>query len=190
MKDEVNNAAEVIMSGGVIVYPTETVWGIGCDATNPAAVKKIFKIKQRASAKALITLIAEEQQLHDYLWEIPELTYDLLDYSTVPLTIVYPGAKKLASEVIAEDGSAAIRITSHEFCKKLIQKTGKPIVSTSANLSGQPSPSTREQIAEEVLSQADYVVNSKSFTENRSTPSRPSRIVKLGLKGEFKLIRE
>src|SRR5690606_2628451 len=134
-------ALDVLRAGGLILYPTDTYWGIGCDATNPEAVEKVFALKGRALEKSMIMLLENENQLGAYLQDIPDPTYDLIEFSERPLTIVFDGAKNLASNLINPDGSIGIRVVNHPFCSALLQRFRKPIVSTSANLSGQPSPS-------------------------------------------------
>jgi L-threonylcarbamoyladenylate synthase len=159
LRDEVNKAFEVLKNGGLILYPTDTIWGIGCDATNPEAVEKVFKLKGRAEEKSLIVLLDSDNKLQSYIKEVPEVAYDLIEYAENPLTIVYSGAKNLAPNAIAKDGSIGIRIVKHEFCQQLLQRFRKPLISTSANLSGNPSPATFDDIEEAILNGVDYVVN-------------------------------
>ena len=187
MQEEITKAIEILKSGGTILYPTDTIWGIGCDATNKEAVKKVFEIKGRAESKSLIILIDNETKLNRYLKDIPALAYDLIDCSEKPLTIIYSDAKNLAKNVINEDGSIGIRIVKDEFCKKLIEKFGKPIVSTSANISGDPTPECFKEINPIILSRVDYVVN---LRQNETSKNQPSGIIKLGMSGEVKVIRK
>src|SRR5436305_1293040 len=130
MQNEINKTLEVLKAGGLILYPTDTIWGIGCDATNEEAVKKIYKLKKREESKSLIVLVNEPSMLNIYVEEVPAVAWDLIEFAEYPLTIIYPGAKKLASNIIANDGSAGIRVVNDEFCKRLIYKFQKPIVST------------------------------------------------------------
>src|SRR6476661_375225 len=136
LKEEINKCIEVLREGGIILYPTDTVWGLGCDATNKEAIAKIYALKQREEAKSMIILLDSDQKLQSYTSDIPDVAYDLIEYAENPLTIVFSNAKNLASNIINEDGSVGICITRHHFCKELIQRFRKPIVSTSANISG------------------------------------------------------
>lgn len=184
---DIAQALEVLRNGGLILYPTDTIWGIGCDATNPEAVEKVFQLKGRAQGKALIVLLENDNKLSSYVREIPDVAYDLIEYAEKPLTIVYDGAKNLAKNLIAEDGSIGIRITSHPFCKQLLQRFKKPIVSTSANRSGEPSPNSFHEISNEILEGVDYVVQSEQDVVNEH---QASTIMKLGPSGQFQLIRK
>lgn len=185
MQAEIEKAAEVIRNGGVILYPTDTIWGLGCDPANEAAVEKIFRIKHRTENASLIVLVSTEQLLNHYVDLIPEICYDLMDMATSPLTIIYPKGRKVAPKVLAADGSIAVRKTDHEFCAKLMQRTRCGLVSTSANISGQPAPSAFEDISPEILEAADYVVNLPGV----SSSGKASQIIKVGPKGEIKIIR-
>jgi len=187
LKDEVNKAFEVLKNGGLILYPTDTIWGIGCDATNPEAVEKVFKLKGRAEEKSLIVLLDSDSKLQSYIKEVPEIAYDLIEYTENPLTIVYSGAKNLAPNAIAKDGSIGIRIVRHEFCQQLLQRFRKPIISTSANLSGKPSPAIFDDIDETFLNGVDYVVN---WEQDDRKEKKPSTIMKLEPGGLFSFIRK
>ncbi len=187
LKDEVNKAFEVLKNGGLILYPTDTIWGIGCDATNPEAVEKVFKLKGRAEEKSLIVLLDSENKLQSYIKEVPEIAYDLIEYAENPLTSVYSGAKNLAPNAIAKDGSIGIRIVKHQFCQQLIQRFRKPVISTSANLSGNPSPATFDDIEEAILNGVDYVVN---WEQDERKVKKPSTIMKLEPGGLFSFIRK
>lgn len=187
LEKELGNSIEVIKSQGVIVYPTDTIWGVGCDATDEAAVKKVFAVKGRQEDKSVIVLVSDDRMLLRYVKEVPEMAWELMDYSEKPLTIIYPEGKNLAKGVIAQDGTIAIRVVKDEFCQKLIQKLGKPLVSTSANKSGEPSPQNFRDISPAVLDAVDYVVN---LRQNETGGAKPSSIVQLGLKGEIKIIRK
>ena len=186
MLNEIENAAKVIKEGGVILYPTDTIWGLGCDPTNEIALKKIISIKQRDDSKQFIVLVANEQQLNKYVKEIPEISYELIDLATNPLTIVYPTGQYVANGILADDKSIAIRLTTHEFCVKLMQKIKSGLVSTSANISAKPSPKQFSDIDPEILKAVDYVVN----LEKNRISDKPSQIIKIGLKGEFQIIRK
>ncbi len=186
LKEEINKAIEVLNSGGIILYPTDTIWGIGCDATNEAAVEKIFKLKGRDAGKSLIVLLDTENKLESYINEVPAIAYDLIEYAENPLTIIYSGAKNLAKNVIHADGSLGIRIVKHQFCQQLIQKFRKPIVSTSANISGESSPTNFDDITEEIIQGVDYVVK---LEQDDTSQKRPSTIMKLEPDGRFAFIR-
>ncbi|MDY0905584.1 L-threonylcarbamoyladenylate synthase [Pedobacter sp. CFBP9032] len=187
LKEEINKALEVLKDGGVILYPTDTIWGLGCDATNVEAVEKLLKIKNRPAEKSLIVLLDVDSKIQSYINEVPEVAYDLIEYAENPLTIVFPGAKNLAPNVINSDGSVGIRIVKHDFCTPLLQRFRKPIVSTSANLSGQPSPKFFDDIDPEILDLVDLVVDFEQ--ENRSI-KKPSTIMKLSPGGQFEFIRK
>lgn len=173
--------------GGVILYPTDTVWGIGCDATNEDAVRRVYEIKQRQDSKAMLVLVDSSVKVDFYVRDVPEVAWDLIDLADKPLTIIYSGARNLAANLLAEDGSVGIRVTNEEFSKRLCQQFRKAIVSTSANISGQPSPKNFSEISEEVKSAVDYIVGYRQ--EEMSNP-KPSSIIKLGKGGGIKIIRE
>lgn len=186
MKEDVEKALEVLRGGGVIVYPTDTVWGLGCDATNEKAVEKIYRIKKRADSKSMLTLLDSESRLPSYIREVPEIAWELIEVTDTPLTIIYPDARNLAVNLLAEDGSAGIRITSDPFCQALISRLKKPLVSTSANISGETAPSIFSEISDEILSQADYIVK---WRQEDMARSKPSSIIKLGHGGVITIIR-
>ena len=185
-RDDIRQAIEVMNKGGVILYPTDTIWGIGCDATNGAAVRRVFEIKKRADAKALITLVDSEAKLEFYVNDIPEVAWDLIEVAERPLTIIFDHARNLAPNLLAEDGSAGIRITKEEFSKNLCMRMKRAIVSTSANISGEPSPKCFADISPEILQAVDYVCTSRR-NETHNPPA--SNIIKLGSGGEVKVIR-
>ena len=185
--EEVKAAVETLKAGGVILYPTDTVWGLGCDATNEAAVQRIYEIKQRADSKSLITLVANADMLGKYVKVIPEVAINLLEVNDKPMTIIYPDAMGLAPNVVAEDGTAGIRIPMNDFCVEVIRRFHKPIVSTSANISGQPAPAFYEDIPMEIIDAADWVAD--PYLEEGAT-GEPSQIIQVGLHGEIKIIRE
>ena len=186
MIDEINNCLTTLKRGGLILYPTDTVWGIGCDATNADAVDKIFALKKRAESKSLICLVSDFKMLNQYVEEIPEVAYDILKYAAQPTTIVYDDPIRVAENLIAEDNSLAIRVCKHKFCNQLLRKFKKPIVSTSANISGQPTPKSFQQISPEILKGVDYVVNLPSAKKS----AKPSVIIKLSLDGKVQIIRK
>jgi L-threonylcarbamoyladenylate synthase len=187
MQQEIKKALEVLQNGGIILYPTDTIWGIGCDATNEKAVEKVYKIKQRSDAKSVLLLIDLPQRITSYIDEFPEVAWDLIDYATKPLTIIYPNAKNLANNVIAEDSSIGIRVAKDEFCQKLINRFKKPIVSTSANVSGEAYPQNFDEISDEIKNTVDYIVD---WRQDDIEKAVPSSIVKLGVNGEIEIIRE
>ena len=173
--------------GGVILYPTDTIWGIGCDATNEDAVRRVYEIKQRQDSKAMLVLVDSSVKVDFYVQDVPEVVWDLIDLADKPLTIIYSGARNLAANLLAEDGSVGIRVTNEDFSKRLCQQFRKAVVSTSANISGQPSPRNFSEISEEVKSAVDYIVGYRQ--EEMSNP-KPSSIIKLDKGGVIKIIRE
>ena len=187
LQDEIKKSLEVLKDGGVILYPTDTIWGLGCDATNETAVQKILTIKNRPAEKSLIILLDTDNKLQSYVTEVPEVAYDLIEYAENPLTIIFSGAKNLAQGVINMDGTVGIRIVRHDFCTKLVERFRKPIVSTSANLSGQNSPRFFDEIDSEILDSVDYVVE---FQQEDKSLKKPSTIIKLGPSGQFEFIRK
>ena len=192
-KADLDQAVEVLRAGGIIVYPTDTIWGIGCDATNAEAVRKIYALKQREDSKSMLVLLDAPGKLQGYVRDIPEAAWMLLEASepeadsdSKPLTIIYPNARNLAPNLIAEDGSIGIRITSELFSKALCERLKRPIVSTSANISGHPSARFYHEIEQEILDGADYVCR---FRREDDTPHQPSSIIKLDANGTFQIIR-
>ena len=173
--------------GAVILYPTDTIWGIGCDATNEDAVRRVYEIKQRQDSKAMLVLVDSSVKVDFYVRDVPEVAWDLIELADKPLTIIYSGARNLAANLLAEDGSVGIRVTNEDFSKRLCQQFRKAIVSTSANISGQPSPKNFSEISEEVKSAVDYIVGYRQ--EEMSNP-KPSSIIKLDKGGVIKIIRE
>lgn len=179
-------AVRVMREGGIILYPTDTVWGIGCDARNTEAVKKIYALKRREDSKSMLCLLDGVGKLQGYVHEIPMLAWDLIEMSTEPLTIIYDGAYNLAENLIAHDGSLGIRITNEAFTKALCEQLHGPVVSTSANISGEPTARNFSEISKEIIDGVDYVV--KYRQGDNSTPS-PSHIIKLSVNGQIKVIR-
>jgi L-threonylcarbamoyladenylate synthase len=186
IEQEIEHCLKVLESGGTLLYPTDTIWGIGCDATDSLAVDKVYRLKRRRERKSLIILLDEAEKIQDYVTAIPEIAWDLIDSVDTPLTIIYPNATNLAANVIADDGSIAIRIVRNDFCKRLISEFGKPIVSTSANITGHTPPMTYKNIAGEIISGVDHAVD-ESLDQLQHV--KASRIIKLNLNGEFRIIR-
>src|ERR1700749_3705870 len=186
LKEEVAKALKVIQDGRIILYPTDTIWGIGCDATNTEAIKKIFALKQRDEAKSMIILLDTENKLESYIQEVPSIAYDLIEYAENPLTLVMPGAKNISPALISSDGSVGIRVAKNDFCQQLIQRLRKPLVSTSANISGRPSPQNFGEIEQEVIDGVDYVVDLEQHDLERK---KPSTIMMLHPDGRFEFIR-
>ena len=186
MEEEIIKSLEVLKSGGTLLYPTDTIWGIGCDATNAEAVDKIYHIKKRMGSKSLIILLDDSEKILDYVEDVPDIAWDLME-SPGPLTIVYPNAKNLPDNVIASDNSIAIRIVRNEFCKRLITRFGKPIVSSSANRSGDAAPVVYKNIRPEIIQSVDYAVN---YQRDTISQMKASRIIRLFESGEFQLIRD
>ena len=186
MKEEIYAALNVLKKGGLILYPTDTIWGIGCDATNADAVDKVYALKQRAESKALVCLVNDLKMLNQYIENIPEVAYDILKYAQKPTTIIYDKAKLVAENVVGEDDSLAIRVVKDDFCEELIRKFKRPLVSTSANISGKQAPKNFQEISKDILKGVDYVVN---LHQNKAM-SKPSTIIKLGSDGMVKVLRK
>lgn len=187
MNEDIKNAFDVLVSGGLILYPTDTIWGIGCDATNEEAVKRVYELKKRADSKALITLLDNSVKLDYYIKDVPEIAFDLIELSDKPLTIIYDDARNVPSNLVAEDGSLAIRITKEKFSNELCKRFRKALVSTSANVSGAPSPSNFSEISDEIKNGVDYIVK---YRQEETSKAKASSIIKLGKSGEVKIIRE
>lgn len=185
-KEDIRRAVEVMNQGGVILYPTDTIWGLGCDATNPEAVKRIYEIKQRTDAKALISLVDSETKVQFYVKEVPEVAWDVMELSEKPMTVVFDGGRNLAPNLLAEDGSVAIRITKEAFSKELCMRMKRAVVSTSANISGQPAPRCFSEISEEIKKAVDYICTSR---QDEPPTQTASSIIKLGAGGEVTIIR-
>ena len=185
--DDLKQAIKVLQEGGIILYPTDTIWGIGCDATNPEAVKKVYELKQRVDSKALIVLVDSSAKVDFYVDSPNELAWELIELSSKPLTIIYDHARNLAPNLLAEDGSVGIRVTEEAFSKALCLRFKRAIVSTSANISGMPSPKCFAEVSEEIRQKVDYIV---SFRQEDTTPAKPSSILKLFRNGAVTVIRE
>lgn len=186
-EEDIRRAVETMRKGGVILYPTDTVWGIGCDATNAEAVAKVYKIKQRDDSKAMICLVDSDARLQRYVRNVPEVAWQLLDCADKPTTVILDGAINLAPNLIAEDGSIALRITAEPFSKELCYRFQKAIVSTSANISGEPAAQNYCDISQEILDAVDYVCWSR---RQEHKPHTPSSIIRLGMGGEVEIIRK
>lgn len=186
-EEDIRNAVEVLRRGGVILYPTDTVWGLGCDATNAEAVQRIYDIKQRADSKALIVLLGNKIDLHRYVDDVPDIALELIDVSVRPTTIIYDDAINMAPNVVAKDGSVAIRVTSDPFCQQLCRNLRRPLVSTSANISGEPTPPTFRRINPEIVNAVDYVAEHRRDDCSRK---KPSIIIKISADSTFKIIRQ
>ncbi len=186
LQDEVKKAIDIMKQGGVILYPTDTVWGIGCDATNPDAVKRVYEIKHRDGHQALICLVDSEARLSRYVRNVADVTWDMIELSTRPLTIIFPGVTGLAPNLMGEDGSVGFRVTREEFSKELCFRFQRPIVSTSANISGEPTPATFDDISEDLKSAVDYVVK---YNRRSKEKHKPSSIIKIDASGKFQIIR-
>ena len=186
-KEDMAEAVRVLKAGGVILYPTDTVWGLGCDATNAEAVERIYRIKQRQDSKALIVLADSEAMISRYVAEVPEVAWDVIELATRPTTVIFDLGLNLAPNLLAQDGSVGIRLSREAFSSQLCFHLRKPIVSTSANVSGQPSPRIFREIIEEIRQQVDYVVR---YRQDDIKPASPSSVIKLGRGGEVKIIRE
>ena len=209
MKQEIQRCTEVLKAGGPILYPTDTIWGIGCDATNPMAVARVYKIKQRIDTKAMLVLVDSIDMIYDYIEEIPEMALEILKLrhgpestgkgqardkrsqagrvpDDKPLTIIYPGATGLADNLLAEDGSIGIRVTEETFSRELIRSFGKPLVSSSANITGESPPASFAEISDRIRLAVDHVANWK---QNEHKKRKPSGILKVSLNGEIKIIR-
>ncbi|MDR0546430.1 MAG: threonylcarbamoyl-AMP synthase [Dysgonamonadaceae bacterium] len=186
MENELKNACEVLRNGGIILYPTDTIWGIGCDAANEAAVKRIYEIKQRSDAKSMLVLTDSTAKLDFYVPELPEIALDLIELSDKPLTIIYDNARNVAPNLIAADGSLGIRVTKEKFSMELCRRLRKPLVSTSANISGQAAPAIFSEISEEIRQAVDYVVD---YRREETVKAKPSSIIRLGKGGQIQIIR-
>ena len=187
MHNDINKALEVLKAGGVILYPTDTIWGIGCDATNAEAVKRVYEIKNREDSKAMLVLMENPNRLNSYVDEVPEIAWDLIDANDKPMTLIYPGAKNLAPNLINSDGTIGIRISNEEFTQNLIQRFKRPIVSTSANISGDPSPANFLEIDEKLKELVDYVVE---YRQDDMEKASASSIIKIGVGGEIQILRK
>ena len=186
MNESIEKAYRVIKDGGIILYPTDTVWGIGCDATNSEAIKRIFELKKREDAKSMLMLVGSEGQLQQYVSDIPDIAWELIDAAVNPLTIIYDSPRNISPLLLAPDGSAGFRISGDIFSQRLCLKMRRPLVSTSANISGKPTPLSFDEISQEIISGVDYVVE---VNRDKKSQKRPSNIIKIGNDSVFKVIR-
>ena len=186
LNTEVHNANEIIQNGGIILYPTDTVWGIGCDATNPEAVAKVYKLKQRAETQSMICLVNGDKMMHTIFKDIPEVAWQIIDLSENPTTLILDQPRNIATNIIAPDNTLGIRMVKDPFCFKLIERMKKPLVSTSANISGKPTPKSFKEISPDILKGVDYIVN----LNRDKIASKPSTIIKLSLDNQVKILRK
>lgn len=186
MQEEINRAVEVLKRGGIILYPTDTVWGIGCDATNEAAVERIYTLKGSVNKKGMIVLLDTPAAVGKYIRRVPEVAYDLMELTDKPLTLILDGAVGVAANLIPEEGSLAVRVPDHDFCRRLVSRLGRPLVSTSANFSGEPTPLRYEDIVAGIREGVDMVI-SPAF-EGKPT-RKASSIMSIKENGEFKILR-
>jgi L-threonylcarbamoyladenylate synthase len=186
MRDDIKKAVEILKQGGIILYPTDTVWGIGCDATNDVAVKKLYQLKKKGEESALV-LVSDIDMIYRYIQTVPEIAIQLVEISDKPLTVVFPKACGVCPDITATDGSLGIRLVNHEYCNVLIRTLRRPLVSTSANISGSTAPRTFSEISKAIIEGVDYVVDAKYAGK---MTGKPSSIIKIGLSGEVKIIRE
>ena len=187
MTEDIKKACQVMREGGVILYPTDTIWGIGCDATNEDAVRRVYEIKQRADSKAMLVLVDSPVKVDFYVKDVPDIAWDLIEVADKPLTIIYSGARNLAPNLLAEDGSIGIRITQEAFSQRLCQQFRKAIVSTSANLSGHSAPRNFSEISPKIKAAVDYIVN---YRQDDTSHPQPSSILKIGAGGVIDIIRK
>ena len=186
INQEIQNAYEVIKEGGIILYPTDTVWGIGCDASNEEAVAKIYALKRREESKSMICLMNAEKMVYNVFKDIPEVAWEILDLSEKPTTLILDKPRNVAKNLVAQDDTLAIRIVKEPFCFKLMERMKRPLVSTSANISGEPTPKSFKEISSEIIKGVDYVVN----LHHEKICKNPSTIIKLGLDSQVKIIRK
>lgn len=186
MIDDLIKACDIMQAGGVILYPTDTIWGIGCDATNEKAVQRIYELKQRVDNKAMLVLIDNPIKLERYVENIPEIAWELIEVTNQPLTIIYSQGRNIALNLLADDGSIGIRVTNEDFSRRLCERFRKPLVSTSANISGEPSPSNFKEISDAIKEGVDYIVQ---YRQDDMSKAKPSSVIKLGDGGLFQIIR-
>lgn len=185
--EDIRAAVQTLRQGGLILYPTDTIWGIGCDASNEEAVRRIFQLKQREDSKAMICLVDSADRMQRYLRQVPDVAWDLVEFADKPLTLILDGAVNLAPSLIAEDGSIGLRVTKENISHELCYRFQKAVVSTSANISGQPSPACFDEIVDEIKQGVDYIMRSR---QNDLSKSKPSQIIKLSLDGQVRIIRK
>ena len=185
--EDIKQAVQTLRQGGLILYPTDTIWGIGCDASNEEAVRRIFQLKRREDSKAMICLVDSANRMQRYLRQVPDVAWDLVEFADKPLTLILDEAVNLAPSLIAEDGSIGLRVTKENISHELCYRFEKAIVSTSANISGQPSPACFNEISDEIKQGVDYIMRSR---QNDLSKSKPSQIIKMGIDGQIKIIRK
>ena len=185
--EDIRTAVQTMRQGGLILYPTDTIWGIGCDASNEEAVRRIFRLKKREDSKAMICLVDSADRMQRYLRQVPDVAWDLVEYADKPLTLILDGAVNLAPSLIAEDGSIGLRVTRENISHELCYRYQKAIVSTSANISGEPSPTCFDEISDEIKQGVDYIMRSR---QNDLSKSKPSQIIKLSIDGRIQIIRK
>lgn len=185
--EDLRECQAVLKAGGIILYPTDTVWGIGCDATNAEAIEKIYKLKQRAESKSMLILVDKDARVERHYHDVPEVAWDLFEYTTKPTTLILENAYGVADNLIAKDGTLGVRVVKNLFCQRLINRMNRPLVSTSANISGQPTPMTFDEISQEIIDGVDYVVRVDRKPKGGASPST---IIKLGSAGKFEFIRK
>ena len=185
--EDIRTAVQTLRQGGLILYPTDTIWGIGCDAANEEAVRRIFQLKQREDRKAMICLVDSANRMQRYLHQVPDVAWDIIDYADKPITLILDGAINLAPSLIAEDGSIGLRVTKENISHELCYRYERAIVSTSANISGEPSPACFDEITDEIKRGVDYIMRSR---QNDLSKSKPSQIIKLSLDGRIQIIRK
>ena len=185
--EDIRTAVQTMRLGGIILYPTDTIWGIGCDAANEEAVRRIFQLKRREDSKAMICLVDSANRMQRYLRQVPDVAWDLVEYADKPLTLILDGAVNLAPSLIAEDGSIGLRVTKENISHELCYRFERAVVSTSANISGEPSPACFDEITDEIKQGVDYIMRSR---QNDLSKSKPSQIIKLGLDGSVQIIRK
>lgn len=186
-EEDIKKCVEIMRKGGIILYPTDTIWGIGCDATNADAVKRVYDLKQRNDSKAMLVLVDNEARLDRYVTDVPEVAYQLVEVADKPLTVIYDGAKNLAPNLVGSDGSIGIRVTREAFSRELCRRFGRPVVSTSANVSGAASARNFDEISDEIKNGVDYIVD---FRRNDKTPHKASSIIKLKSDGTVTILRQ
>ena len=187
LQREVDEAVRILRQGGIILYPTDTVWGLGCDATDADAVARIYTLKQSDNKKSMLVLCASADMVARYVDRAPGIAYEVMELATKPLTLILPGAAGVAANLVPEEGTLGVRVPDHEFCSRLLRSLGRPIVSTSANITGKPSPAGLQEVAKEIIDGVDYVVDPRF--EGKPT-RKPSSIIAFGEGGEVKIIRD
>jgi L-threonylcarbamoyladenylate synthase len=187
MDEEILKTIEILKAGGLILYPTDTIWGLGCDATNPDAVEKLYKLKKRVAEKSMSILVCNDAMINKYIPDIPVVSWDLIDSAEEPLTIIYPGSRQIAENVLAPDGSLGVRLIKDKFCNKLIYKFRKPIVTTSANISGGKTPTSFGDIHPDIIKGVDHIINMRQDEINNT---KPSTLIKLKMNGEVTVLRD